>query len=67
MSKEDRSSFLLRDFEPSVVRLKRKLRLILSKNLLRNNINKENVTLSEFIFYLGMFSTYIYTHQYLEF
>jgi hypothetical protein len=51
MSNEDGSSFLLRDFEPSVVRLKRKLRLILNKNLRKYKTSEENVTFSEFILF----------------
>ncbi|CAF3610753.1 unnamed protein product [Adineta steineri] len=51
MSKEDRSNLLLRDFEPSIVRLKRKLRLILNKNLRQDKISNENITLVEFILY----------------
>lgn len=53
MTIEDRSSNVLQSFEPSAVRLKRKLRLILNKNLQRDKINEENVTLYEFMFYLG--------------
>ncbi|CAF3741507.1 unnamed protein product [Rotaria sordida] len=55
MLKEDRSSFILQGFEPSTVRLKRKLRLILNKNLRRDKISDKNVTLSEFIFYSAFF------------
>ncbi|CAF5094577.1 unnamed protein product, partial [Rotaria sp. Silwood1] len=51
MPQEDRSSFILQGFEPSAVRLKRKLRLILNKSLRRDKISDKNVTLSEFIFY----------------
>ncbi|CAF5034563.1 unnamed protein product, partial [Rotaria sp. Silwood1] len=36
MPQEDRSSFILQGFEPSAVRLKRKLRLILNKSLRRD-------------------------------
>jgi hypothetical protein len=53
MSTDDRSSFLLRDFEPSAVRLKRKLRLILSRNVRQDQLGEKNVTLLEFMFYLG--------------
>ncbi|CAF1117995.1 unnamed protein product [Rotaria sp. Silwood1] len=53
MPQEDRSSFILQGFEPSAVRLKRKLRLILNKSLRRDKISDKNVTLSEFIFYSG--------------
>ncbi|UJR25136.1 hypothetical protein I4U23_006495 [Adineta vaga] len=52
MSEQDRSSFFLRDFEPSAVRLKRKLRLILNKNLRQEKLSNKNVTLTEFIAYL---------------
>jgi hypothetical protein len=51
MSMEDRSSFLLREFEPSAVRLKRKLRLILTKTFRRDKISEENVTFSQFVFF----------------
>ncbi|CAF4237408.1 unnamed protein product [Rotaria sp. Silwood2] len=57
MPKEDRSSFILQGFEPSAVRLKRKLRLILNKNLRRDKISDKNVTFSEFIFYSAIFIT----------
>ncbi|CAF3558288.1 unnamed protein product [Rotaria socialis] len=51
MSKENHSSSALQGFEPSAVRLKRKLRLILNKNLRRDQISEENVTLGGFMFY----------------
>ena len=60
MLNKDRSSLILQDFEPSVVRLKRKLRLILNKNLQKDKINEKNVTLSEFVFYSGHFFKMIY-------
>ena len=53
MSKEDHASSVLQGFEPSAVRLKRKLRLILNKNLRRDQISEENVTLGGFMFYSG--------------
>ena len=66
MSTKDRSTFLLHDFELSAVRLKRKLRLILNKDLRRNKITNENVTLNEFAFYLGNLITFFDRfHQYL--
>ena len=63
MSSEDRSSFLLRDFEPSAVRLKRKLRLILSKTIRRDKVGEQNVTLNEFIFYLSTFRPHFHTNR----
>lgn len=63
MSNEDRSSYLLRDFEPSGVRLKRKLRLILSKTIRRDKVGEQNVTLSEFIFYLSTFLLQTHTNR----
>lgn len=53
MSTQDRSSFFLRDFEPSAVRLKRKLRLILTKTLRKKKLTDKNITLTEFVFYVG--------------
>ena len=67
MSKEDRSSFLLQDFEASAVRLKRKLRLVLNKNLRRDIISEKNVSLTEFIFYLGNYSSDCYGYQHFKF
>ncbi|CAF1241318.1 unnamed protein product [Adineta ricciae] len=52
MSEDNRSAVFLRDFEPSAVRLKRKLRLILNKNLRQEKLAEKNVTLLEFIVYL---------------
>ncbi|CAF0892968.1 unnamed protein product [Adineta ricciae] len=52
MSEDNRSAVFLRDFEPSAVRLKRKLRLILNKNLRQEKLAEKNVTLLEFFVYL---------------
>jgi hypothetical protein len=61
MTMQDRSSFFLRDFEPSAVRLKRKLRLILNKNLRQEKLTDKHVTLTEFVFYTSnAFRTAIY-------
>ena len=54
MSSNDRSSFLLRDFEPASTRLKRKLRLLLNKSIRKDHVASEQVTLTHFVFYLSL-------------
>ena len=67
MSNTDDSRLLLQDFEPSGVRLKRRLRLILSKTIRNKQQAERKATLFEFLVYLRLFNHfYSYSVKYSD-